>query len=105
MSEAINEENVSQLPAPKPKKKASVEAREAEADDGYVTVEQCGVTLRIPVGGKVPYKARRAFLRGDNDLGNELLFGTEQWEALMDKNPTVDDMNEIGTKLEEALGN
>lgn len=91
---------------PKPRKRASAAvAREAEVDEGVVIIEQCGVTLRIPTGGKVPYRAVRAFLRGDEDLGTELLLGEEQWAALMAKNPTVDDMNEIGTKLEEASGN
>lgn len=80
-------------------------AREAEADDGFVTIEQCGVTLKIPVGGKVPYLAKRAFLDGDEDLGTELLLGEEQWAALMAKNPTIDEMNELGPKLEEASGN
>lgn len=93
-------------PARKPStKKASAAAREAEAEDGFVVVEHLGLSLRIPVGGKVPYRARRAFLNGDDDLGNELLFGVEQWEALMDKNPTIDDMNEIGRKLGESAGN
>lgn len=97
--------NVSQMPAPKSKKKASVEAREAEAGDGYVTVEQCGVTLRIPVGGRMPLKAYMAFRDGDETKGTELLLGPEQWEALLAQNPTLDDMNEIGRKLEESSGN
>lgn len=86
-------------------KATSVAAREAEASDGFVTIEQCGVTLRIPVGGKVPYKSRIAFLQGDNDLGTELLLGAEQWQALMDRNPTCDEMNEIGAKIQATAGN
>jgi hypothetical protein len=95
--------------APKPqnpkKKKGSAAAQEAEAGDGYVTIEQCGVTLRIPLGGKMPYKSLRAFQSGDEELGTELLLGEKQWAALMAKNPTIDDMNEIGTKIQESVGN
>ncbi|MGE2714194.1 adenylosuccinate synthase [Mycolicibacterium litorale] len=91
--------------ARKPAKRASVAAREAEAGDGFVTIEHVGVTLRIPVGGKMPYLAALAFKRGENDRGNELLLGEKQWAALMEKNPTVDEMNEIAAKVQEALGN
>lgn len=80
-------------------------AQEAEAQNDVITVEQCGVTLRIPIGGKMPYKALRAFQSGDEELGTELLLGEEQWAELMAKNPTIDDMNEIGTKIQESVGN
>lgn len=86
------------------KSKKSAAARQAEAD-GYVTIEQCGVTLRVPVAGKVPLKAYRAFKEGDELLGTELLLGAEQWEAFMATEPTVDDFNEIGQKLTDAMGN
>lgn len=91
------------MPEPKPKKKASV--REAEAGDGYLTVEQCGVELRIPVGGKVPLKAFMAFSAGDNLGGTELLLGPEQWDAFLEKNPTLDDFEAIGDQLQELSGN
>lgn len=101
--------NVSHLPEPesdrKPKKKASVAAREAEAGDGYVTVEQCGVELKIPLAGKVPLAAYIAFKNGDEMGGTELLLGAEQWSAFLAKNPTMDDFAEVGNKLAEAAGN
>jgi hypothetical protein len=102
--------NVSRLPDPepqdrKPKKKASVGAREAEADDGYVTVEQCGIRLRIPLAGKTPIAAYIAFKNGDELGGTELLLGADQWAAFMAKNPTMDDFAEVGKKLAEAAGN
>lgn len=102
--------NVSQLPTPdqkpsKAKKKASVAAREAEADDGFVTLEQCGVTLRIPVGGKVPIAAVDEFRAGDNYAGTKLMIGTEQWESLCGAGMTMDDLDELGGKLREATGN
>lgn len=99
--------NVSHLPepAPKSKKKASVAAREAEADDGHVIVEQCGLRLRVPQGGKVPLTAYMAFLRGDELGGTELLLGPEQWAAFLDKNPTIEDFTAIGKQLEEFSGN
>jgi hypothetical protein len=61
---------VSRLPEPKPKKKAATPAaaRKAEAGDGYVTVEQCGMELRIPVGDNVPFAATLRFMGLNDDL-------------------------------------
>lgn len=86
----------------KPKKTA--EARQAEAD-GYIDIEACGLTLRIPVLGKVPLKAVIAFKRGDEFAGTEELLGPEQWAAFMKTNPTVDDFAAIGEQLNDILGN
>jgi hypothetical protein len=93
------------MPPPKPKKKPSVAAREAEAGDGYVIVEQCGIELRIPILGKVPLAAVLAFMNGDEFGGTELLLGAKQWAAFLAKNPTMDDFSAIGDKLAEAAGN
>jgi hypothetical protein len=103
-------EAVVPLPAPKPqdhkpKKKLSVAAREAEADDGFVTVEQCGIKLKIPLAGKIPLKAFIAFSEGDNIEGTKLLLGVEQWNAFLEKNPTLDDFEAIGNQLQESAGN
>lgn len=101
--------NVSPIvPEPPPKsakKKASVAAREAEAGDEYVTVEQCGVELKIPINGKVPLAAYIAFTKGDEIGGTELLLGPEQWATFMEKSPTLDDFNAIGDQLQELSGN
>jgi hypothetical protein len=102
--------NVSHLPAPPPRKakkgKTSVQAREAEADgDGYVTVEQCGVELRIPVRGRIPVAATDAFRAGDNYEGTKQMIGVEQWQQLSDAGMTMGQLDELGTKLREALGN
>ncbi len=93
--------------APKPqdhKPKKSAEARQAEAD-GFVTVTQCGVALKIPIAGKVPLKAYMAFKDGNELRGTELLLGEKQWAAFMAKDPTVDDFAEIGEKLTDLMGN
>lgn len=93
--------------APKPKdrpKKKSADARQAEAD-GFIDIEQCGVSLRIPLGRKVPLKAYFAFKDGDEETGTRLLLGEEQWEAFIAADPTVGDFEEIGQKLTEVLGN
>ena len=87
----------------KPKKK-SADARKAEAD-GFIDIEQCGVTLRVPLGLKVPLDAYEAFHDGNEMLGTKLLLGEEQWAALKAANATVGDFAEIGEKLTEALGN
>ena len=93
--------------APKPqddKPEKSAAARQAEAD-GFVTVEQCGVTLRIPVKAKVPLKAYIAFKNGDELGGTAELLGPDQWAAFLEKNPTLDDYDAIGEKLKELAGN
>lgn len=99
--------NVARIQAQrKPRKKsASTVARQAEADDGVVTVEQCGVTLRIPVGGKTPLAAIDAYLVGDEYAGNKAVLGDEQWKALCDAGATMDDLEQIGDKIKEAAGN
>lgn len=116
---AAAESNVSRIPAnaPEPQdrkqKKTPAEkavsktfkAVQAEAEDGYVTVEQCGVELRIPIAGKVPLAAYVAFSKGDELGGTELLLGKEQWEAFLEKDPTLDDFAEVGKQLEALTGN
>lgn len=86
------------------KKKKSADARKAEAD-GFIDIEQCGVSLRIPLGENVPLTAYMAFKADDEMRGTELLLGDEQWAAFMAANPTVGDFAEIGRKLSEVLGN
>lgn len=95
-------------PPARPAKKAapaSVAARQAEAEDGYVIVEQCGVTLRIPVGGKITVAAIDAFRDGDNYGGTKLMVGADQWKRLSDAGMTGDDLDELGGKLKDASGN
>lgn len=90
---------------PKPKKKASVAAQEAEADDGFVTVEHCGVALRIPVGGKLPVAAIDAFRAGDNYEGTKQMVGEKQWKTLRDAGMTLEQLQKLIKKLEEFSGN
>lgn len=106
------------MPTPKPKKaSAAAVARQAEAGDGYVTVEQCGIALKIPTGTKMPFKATLRFMGLNDDLtplgagengnllGTALMLGPEQWAAFLEKNPTIDDFEAIGTQLQEMSGN
>jgi hypothetical protein len=90
-------------PAPEPKKHAT--GREAEAGDGYVTVEQCGLQLRIPVGGKIPEEALDLFIRGKNREGLLLCIGKAQLKQLRRIPWTSDDMIELDRKVNEARGN
>lgn len=92
-------------PKKTPAQKAAIKALQAEAEDGYVTVEQCGITLHIPVGGKIPLAAVIAFEQDDNLRGTELLLGEEQWAAFLAAKPTLDDFVAIGKQLEEITGN
>lgn len=90
----------------KPRKTPAQKAAQAEAEgEGYITVEQCGVTLRVPVLGKVPLTAVVAAEQGDNLKATELLLGTEQWSAYLAANPTLDDFNDLSKQLEELTGN
>jgi hypothetical protein len=93
---------------PKPRKRPSVAARESEADDGFATIEHCGVTLRIPVGGKVPAAVTDAAIDGGN-LANwkavKAWVGKDQWALLIDAGMTRDDVTELDGKLAQLLGN
>lgn len=89
---------------PKSKKKVSV-AREAEAEDGFVTVEHRGLRMKVPVMGKVPVKAAMAFRSGDNFGGTQLLLGHKQWDRFIETDPTLDDFEEIWRQINEATGN
>lgn len=90
-----------------PRKRAPAKkpATASPADDGYVDIEYCGMTLHIPIGDNVPLDAYIAFGKGDELLGTELLLGEKQWAAFREKKPTVGDFNAIGEKLTDLLGN
>lgn len=81
-----------------------MQAQEAEAEDGFVTLEQRGIKLRIPVRGKVPIAAVDAFRAGDNYEGTKQMIGAEQWKLLSDAGLTMDDLDELGEKLNEVSG-
>ena len=115
--------------APKPqdhqaKKSAAVRKAEAEAEDGFVTIEQCGLELKIPIGGNMPLDAilllqedeetLRDYAIRDDDEGREaklnvvatrLMIGPEQWAEFRKRRPTLNDFNEIGEKLQALSGN
>ena len=94
--------------APEPeddKPKMSGQARYSEAEDGFVTIEQCGVELRIPFGVKVPLTAYLAFKDDDEVRGTELLLGPEQWAAFLAANPNMGDFAAIGQQLRALAGN
>lgn len=85
---------------------ASVAAREAEATgDGFVTVEQCGVELRIAVGGKMPLAAIDEYRAGNAYEGIKQQIGKQQWKALLAAGATRDDLQDLDKKIAEAQGN
>ena len=92
-------------PEPQDHKKKKAAARKAEATDKTVTVEQCGVTLQIPVGDNIPLEAVLAFTAGNDFEGTRHLIGDQQWAAFLATKPTLADYNELGEKLKEAAGN
>lgn len=106
--------------APRPqdrKPKKSAAARKAEAD-GFATIEQCGITLRIDMGN-LSIPALLAFDGLNEDLtemspaekklaemkGFRLLLGPEQWAALLARNPGTRDFEEIGKQFAALAGN
>lgn len=97
--------NVSRMPKPRKKASPSPEARQAEAEDGFVTVEQCGVELQVPVRGKVFVAVTDLFLEGDNYGATKQLLGNEQWKRLSEAGMTMDDLDELGLKLRGVWGN
>lgn len=98
-------EVVKPKPKGRPRKKTAAAAQEAEAGDGFVNLEQCGVKLRIPIGKKVPIAAIDAFRDGDNYEGTRQMLGKDQWQALSDAGMNGEDLDELGAKLSEATGN
>lgn len=86
-------------------KRAATAARKGEADDGYLTVKQCGISLKIPIGGKVPLAAYIEFEKGNELAGTEILLGPKQWELFLSKDPTLDDFAAIGAQMEALTGN
>jgi phosphosulfolactate phosphohydrolase-like enzyme len=106
--------NVEQLPEPEPKpgkpKKKSAAAQRAEADDGFVTVEHCGVNLRIGVGDKMPAAVVDTYIDGDmspdtNWKALRAWVGEEQWDQLKAAGMTRGDVMELDRKLGEISGN
>jgi len=90
-------------PNKKPRKSPAAKAREAEAADDFVVIEQCGLKLRIPVGN-IPIAAIDAALDGDNYACTKALLGEEQWKALTAAGAGSRDIDELGKKLTEATG-
>lgn len=100
-----------------PAKKATAAARQAEASDGFMTVEQCGVKLRIPIGDNVPLEAIEVIgqeVAGPQSKADELrediavtraLVGPEQWEAFKAARPTLRDYRELSAKITGLTGN
>lgn len=103
-------DNLAHMPKPqkpqRPRKKPlAVAAQEAETDDGFVTIEQRGVTLRVPVRGKLPVAAIDAFRAGDSYEGTKQMVGEQQWKLLSDAGMTLEELTELGDKLSEFSGN
>jgi len=103
------------MPEPKPKgrkpKKDAVTAQDAqiaEAEDGYVTIEHIGVTLRLPVGDNVPAGVVDAVIEGGT-LANwkalQAWVGKEQWALLIDAGMTKRGVKELDAKFGELAGN
>lgn len=105
-------------PSKRATKKAATVAHKAEAGgDGFATVEQCGLTLRIPLGDNVPLDLIEAASELDIDGETEAdkrrrgialtkaLLGPEQWEAFRAARPTWGDYLELGAKIGELSGN
>lgn len=96
--------------APQPqdhKKKKSAAARKAEAD-GFATIKQCGIELRIPMRGKIPLEAVDALLEGGpfaEALATKIMLGADQWAELVKAGATTDDLQQIGEKIAGYMGN
>lgn len=99
------------------KKSTSMAARQAESGDGFGTIEQCGVTLRIPIGDNVPLEVIEAIgheadkpQSGTDELLSDVavtkaLLGPEQWEAFKAARPTLRDYRELSSKIMGLAGN
>lgn len=97
--------------------KKSTEARQAEAGDGFVTIEHCGLTLRIPIGDNVPLDLMEEIDTPEPESPTEAderrrdialtkaLLGPDQWAAFKGTKPTWRDYRALGAKISEYLGN
>ena len=96
----------------------SVEARRAEAVDGFVDIEQNGVALSIPFGDSVPLEVIEVLVNqaatepqsGAEEIVNEAavtkaLVGPVQWAAFMATRPTLRDYRELSEKIRGLSGN
>lgn len=101
-----------------PRKRApskATEARKAEAGDGFVTIEQCGVKLRIPLGDNMPLAVIEELAKPEPQSELEksqqeiaitrALIGPVQWEAFAAAQPTMRDYNELSANINGLLGN
>lgn len=102
--------------APKPDPKKSAQARKAEAEDGFVTVEQCGLKFRIGLGENMPLEVIEELSsrpephteaeRRTYDLAvTKALLGPDQWEAFRAAQPTVRDYNQLNDQITDLMGN
>ncbi|MGV0630119.1 adenylosuccinate synthase [Mycobacteroides chelonae] len=102
--------------AAKPDPRKSAQARKAEAIDGFVTVEQCGVKFQIGLGENMPFEVFEEMStrpepqtedeqRKYNLAITKALLGPDQWEAFRSARPTVRDYNELSDKITALLGN
>ncbi|EFG75245.1 hypothetical protein HMPREF0591_4808 [Mycobacterium parascrofulaceum ATCC BAA-614] len=82
-------------------KSSAAKAREAEAADDCVVIEQCGVTLHVPVHN-VPIDAMEAARAGDDYGATKALLGEEQWNALRGAGAGSRDLRELGDKIRAA---
>lgn len=85
----------------RPRKSPAAKAREAEAADDCVVIEQCGVTLQVPVHN-VPIDAMEAARAGDNFATTKALLGQEQWDALRAAGAGSRDLRELSDKITAA---
>lgn len=97
-------------PKSKPRKKATPAAEvarqaEAEAEDGFITIEQCGIELRLPLKGHIQLSIIELFRAGDNYGGTKAMIGPEQWQRLIEAGATDGDLDDIANKLNGASGN
>lgn len=87
------------------RKRASAARRAEAADDEYVIIERCGVTIRIPRDqGQWPIGVIRRFTDG-NEVGAMLmLIGDAQVDALESAGAVADDLTAIADEFAAAIG-
>lgn len=86
----------------------SASARRAEADDGYVTVKKCGVTLKVGVGKNLPAAVIDAYMEGGQFASWKALkamLGEDQWRRLVDAGATQGELSELDKEISELSGN
>jgi hypothetical protein len=63
-----------------------------------------GLELAVSAGGKMPTAAIKAWERGHIVTFLEIMLGPDQWARVEPKVPTIDDIQDLASAMNDAMG-